>query len=88
MTERTLPADEQLYYLRMSGRCASGFERDSGRVVHAIRSAGFPGWRPALCGARPGRKGNGWSDGMQPAPTCPRCIKKVEKRWGNANATD
>jgi hypothetical protein len=76
-------ADQQLYFLRMTGRCANGFERDGGRIVHAIRSAGFPGWRPALCGAKPGDRGNGWSEHppieTPGPPTCPRCRKRLER---------
>ena len=72
-------AEEKVYYLSMSGRCANGFERDSGRLIHAIRSVGFPGWKPAVCGATPGRKGNGWSETFTTATTatCPRCQRKL-----------
>lgn len=70
----TLP---QIYLLRMTGRCANGFERDGGRLVHAIKSVSFPGWGAALCGAKPGSKGNGWSEHKQAAATCPRCLRKL-----------
>jgi len=80
-TEKTLDTAQldsmRLYFLRMTGRCANGFERDGGKLVHAIRSAGFPGWGAALCGAAPGRKGNGWSEHAKEAATCPRCLKKL-----------
>jgi hypothetical protein len=71
--------EEQTYFLRMSGRCANGAERDSGRLIHAVRSKGFPGWKPAVCGATPGPKGNGWSETFTQAAeaTCTRCIKKL-----------
>ena len=82
--EHTKPVEsrteDQTYFLRMSGRCSNGAERDAGQLVHAIRSVGFPGWRPAVCGAAPGRKGNGWSEsdaGLFTAATCRRCLRRL-----------
>lgn len=77
MTVEHIPAEEQLYFVSMLGRCANGFERDAGRLVHAVKSVGYPGWRPAVCGAKPGRKGNGWSEHPATAATCPRCLKRL-----------
>jgi hypothetical protein len=62
---------------RMTGRCANGFERDGGRLVHAIcedtSSHGV-----ALCGARPGRLSAGWGPVSTEVDqiTCKRCARK------------
>lgn len=67
-----------------SGRCANGFERDQGRVVHGLlvtetqmRSGAY--WLPALCGSRTGKRSAGWCDRKDLAVTCPKCLKKMEK---------
>lgn len=59
-----------------TGRCANGFERDKGRVVHLaeVFCCGSPSWRPALCGAKPGRLSAGWSElPLAYRVTCKRC---------------
>lgn len=58
----------------MSGRCANGAERDAGKLYHAVEGAG---WGKALCGAKPGLRGNGWSEHLGEKVTCPRCLKKL-----------
>lgn len=62
---------------RKIGRCANGFERDGGRVFHAVLEGAW--FDEALCGAKPGRKrGNGWSDtDLLQDITCPRCLRKL-----------
>jgi len=64
-------------FSRMTGRCANGAERDGGRRVHVVR--GRSDWAPALCGAQPGWKGNGWSEHKYTEATCPRCIERLKK---------
>lgn len=64
-------------YATLTGRCWNGAERDHGRVVHVVDDDQIFG--PALCGAKPGKRSNGWSEYPHEKPTCPRCIKKLEK---------
>jgi hypothetical protein len=63
--------------LRMTGRCASGAEPDGGAIFHAVPEAERYRWGKALCGAKPGRRGNGWDQYPGGAVTCPRCLKKT-----------
>lgn len=70
----------RLFKLTLAGRCANGFERDHGRVVHAVPSANPSGPgsdRKALCGAKPGRTSAGWSQYDSDAVTCQRCLSKM-----------
>ena len=62
--------------MTMTGMCRNGAQRDSGRLYHAVVEDGV-GWDKALCGARPGKRGNGWSAHHGAAVTCPRCLKKL-----------
>lgn len=71
-----------LTYRKMTGRCSNGFERDGGKLIHAVVSDKYSGWSPALCRAVPGPKGNGWSDKCESKPTCPRCIIAIAKAEG------
>lgn len=63
--------------LKMIGRCATGAERDKGARFHAVPEG--TGWQPALCGASPGRRGNGWSPYQGDGVTCPRCLSRMER---------
>lgn len=56
---------------KMTGRCANGAERDKGSRFHAVPEG--TGWQKAVCGAKPGVRGNGWSDYAGDKVTCPRC---------------
>jgi hypothetical protein len=62
--------------LMLAGRCANGAERDHGSLWHAVRDG------EAVCGATPGRRSVGWSTytKLGKAATCPRCVKKLQKR--------
>ena len=69
-----------IYHARtMVGRVRTDRER-SGHVAHAI-AGDDPGssYRPALCGAAPGRRGNGWALYESPLVTCPKCLAKLAK---------
>lgn len=72
----------RIVFYRMTGRCSTGAERDGGALYHAIRvpEGGIDGWERAICGAKPGDRGNGWSDYAGDRATCPRCLKKLEGR--------
>lgn len=66
----------------LGGRCANGFERDQGRVVHLVE---YGSHRPmdyhmgaALCGAKPGARSVGWSVTNRTA-SCARCLKKQKE---------
>ena len=61
-----------------AGRCFNGAERDQGVVTHAVPCAAFPSWEKALCGTRPGQRGNGWKvPASSGEVTCIRCLKKL-----------
>lgn len=62
--------------MKLSGRCANGFERDRGSVIHAL-PAGTEYWGTALCGAKPGRRSAGWAAMQGSSLTCVACAKKV-----------
>jgi hypothetical protein len=64
---------------RMTGRCATGAERDGGALYHAVPAANWPSWQPALCGAKPGARGNGWALDRGETVTCPCCLRAVER---------
>lgn len=62
-----------------SGRAFNGFEKDRGKIIHFVESppngtSGFWG-NKALCGAKPGLRGNGWYE-VDNVVTCPKYIKK------------
>jgi len=62
-----------------AGRSFNGAHRDSGIIIHLVpplpyTTNGFWGDK-ALCGAKPGVRGYGWSDTSMP-PTCEKCINK------------
>jgi len=62
--------------LMLAGRCANGSELDSGIRWHAVVDG------KALCGAIPGRRSVGWSSytKLHQEVTCPRCLKKINKK--------
>lgn len=60
---------------RLTGRCANGGELDGGSLFHAVpENDSIMG--KALCGAKPGRRSNGWSLADGERITCKRCLKK------------
>jgi hypothetical protein len=58
-----------------AGRCSNGYERDGGRVVHAVA----PNRHAAVCGTAPGDRSAGWSEYPSLAVTCPKCLKKIAR---------
>lgn len=62
---------------KKSGRAFNGAHRDAGVIIHAVPDDRFPSWKKALCGAVPGRKGNGWSDPVDDDVTCGKCLNKI-----------
>lgn len=58
--------------LSMTGRCANGFQRDSGTLYHAVMF----GKSAAVCGAKHGKRSR-WSEYHGEKVTCPRCNKKL-----------
>lgn len=64
-----------------SGRAFNGAHRDAGIIVHlvpplpdTVSRASFWGDK-ALCGVKPGRRGNGWADAYSEV-NCEKCIRK------------
>lgn len=67
-------------YAQLTGRLATGAQLGHGHLWHAVDTdREFPNFATAVCGAKPGRRSNGWSDALGTAVTCPRCIKKLVK---------
>lgn len=61
----------------LAGRCANGFERGQGRVIHALPSTdgrNVATYARSLCGKTHGARSAGWSLRLDGAVTCPRCI--------------
>lgn len=65
----------------LAGRCANGYERGAGRVVHAVLCSdgelrfGIDSYARSLCGKTHGARSAGWSFANGSAITCPRCLK-------------
>ena len=78
---------DKLVARRMTGRCATGSERDGGWTCHVVPSIAHPSWTPALCGATPGRRGNGWSAVHGAEVTCARCTRKMLEMAADSPAT-
>lgn len=62
-----------------SGRAWNGAHRDAGTIVHLVEEmpencGGYWGEK-ALCGAEPGRRGNGWAVATKPV-SCQKCINR------------
>lgn len=75
-----MSATESTHPAALAGRCANGYERDGGSVVHAVTNDGL---QRALCGREPGRRSVGWSDRPMEQVTCARCLNKLTKRTGS-----
>jgi len=60
----------------LTGRCRTGSER-GGHLAHAV--AGDSWYETALCGAKPGKRSNGWSEYRPEAVTCPKCLARLAK---------
>lgn len=58
--------------LTMTGRCASGAQRDAGTLYHAVK---IGEWK-AICGAKHGKRSR-WSEYHGKDVTCSRCLKKL-----------
>ena len=68
----------------LAGRGRSGAD-STGTLFHALPAGSDLTFRDALCGKKPGRLSNGWSEAWKPGQdiTCPKCKKKlaqVEKK--------
>ena len=66
----------------LGGRCANGYERGQGSVVHAVQQSGT---RPddlastALCGQRAGARSVGFCLRGELMVNCPKCLRRLEK---------
>jgi hypothetical protein len=63
---------------KMTGRCRSGGDY-SGRISHAVPIGGHD-WAKAVCGVKPGDRGNGWSEDKPKTLTCPKCLARLHAR--------
>lgn len=70
------------------GRAWNGFERDAGRIIHAVPEGSAYSHARALCGVRPGRRSAGWSAYPEPAVTCPRCQRLLKGAAVRGPATE
>lgn len=63
-----------------SGRAWNASHRDAGIIVHAVKplppTTTGDWFTKALCGAEPGRRGNGWAKSNAEI-NCPKCLKKL-----------
>jgi hypothetical protein len=67
-----------IYARTMTGRCRRGLDK-TGLKVHALQFDGrYPSWARAMCGAKPGDRGNGWSQWKAPQVDCPECLKRLQ----------
>ena len=68
---------------KLAGRCANGYERGSGSVIHLVRVSdsemrdGINAYAHSLCGKTHGSRSAGWSI-AESEPTCQKCIKLSE----------
>ena len=83
MNPQNIEGGTEMRPARKTGRCANGFERDKGAVVHWISNEAAAAaessysFLKATCGATPGPNTAGW----HPLPggtalTCPACIRR------------
>jgi len=69
----------------LAGRCANGYERDRGAVVHAVpcsereQQFGINAYARALCGKTHGARSAGWSSRPGAALTCPTCARRASE---------
>lgn len=65
---------------KLAGRCANGYERGQGSVIHAVqipegqKEIGF--YARSLCGKTHGARSAGWSGRIGEEVTCPKCVKR------------
>lgn len=68
----------------LSGRCANGYERGQGVVVHAVECSeqelrfGIRAYARSLCGKTHGARSAGWTHRQDLHVTCAKCKKKIE----------
>ena len=59
------------------GKLANGFERDKGKIIHALIEPNYT----AICGVKPGKKSVGWLPFDKSLPlelvNCKKCLKKL-----------
>ena len=67
----------------LAGRCANGYERGQGRVVHGVQCTereqqfGITAYAQSMCGKTHGARSAGWCSREDLAVTCPRCLKLI-----------
>jgi hypothetical protein len=62
--------------MELIGRCADGFQRDSGYRIHAVPQ----GHGRSLCNKKPGSRSVGFAIRNGATITCPACLKAIERK--------
>lgn len=69
----------------LAGRCSNGYERDQGRVVHAVptneRGNDINHYARSLCNKTHGARSSGWSLRIDLTVNCPRCTKALARQY-------
>jgi hypothetical protein len=69
----------------LAGRCANGYERGQGQVVHGVMcgerevKSGINFYARSLCDKTHGARSAGWANRPDLAVTCPKCLKAIDK---------
>ena len=64
-------------WARLAGRCRNGMERDGGKLLHLVDDGDLPHFGKAICGAKPGKRSNGWHTPLNEGQNkCTRCEKR------------
>lgn len=83
--------EKHLILVQKLGRCANGFEKDHGRIIHGLVTE-YPNdsiqQGIALCGTLPGKRSVGWGQPFQKQTksiNCEKCKKRIEEPTPNNN---
>ncbi len=70
---------------QLAGRCANGYERGAGKVVHAVNvsmhevGVGINSYKYSLCNKTHGARSAGWSF-SEGDVNCKKCLKEMDKQ--------
>lgn len=78
----------------LAGRCANGYERGHGHVVHAVEVRHDDELRfglsavSAICGAKHGPRSAGWSIAAESTISCAKCVKLLTDMHAEGSAVN